>query len=40
MIVRGVAESLANHCDLFQGMQEQQGIEQRVVGFADGRLSE
>jgi hypothetical protein len=40
MIVRGVAESFANRCDLFERMQEQQGIEERIVWFADGRLPE
>ena len=40
MIVRSVTERFADHCDLFQRMQEQQGIEERVVRFADGRLSD
>jgi hypothetical protein len=39
MIVRGVAESFANRCYLFERVQKHQVIETRIVRFADGRLS-
>lgn len=40
VIVRGVAESFAKLCYLFERMQEQRGTEKRIVGFADGGLSQ
>jgi len=40
VIVCSVAQRFANRCDLFEHVQKHLVIEQSVVRFADGRLSE
>ena len=40
MIVRGVAESFANRRDFLEHVQKHLVIEERIVWFADSRLSE
>jgi hypothetical protein len=40
VIVHSVAECCTDHRDLFQRVQEHQVIEEWIVWFTDGRLSE